>query len=294
MTTTARLHLVDGTYELFRAHYSKRPSRTSPSGQDVKGTAGLVSSMLALLNDPDEAVTHIALAFDNPVTSFRNDLFEGYKTGEGMDPAIGAQFDLVERATTALGITVWSMVRFEADDALATAARRWRDEVDQVRILTPDKDLGQCVVDRRVVQVDRSRQRVIDEDGVRERNGVDPASIPDWLGLVGDTADGIPGLPRFGAKSAGALLTHYKHIEAIPDDPGTWQVKVRGAEKLGAILKEQRDDALLYKRLATLEDDVPLDSTLDDLEWRGANRRQFEKLAQELGGIGGRPRRWLD
>lgn len=250
--------------------------------------------MLALLNDPDEAVTHIALAFDNPVTSFRNDLFDGYKTGEGMDPAIGAQFELVERATNVLGITVWSMDRFEADDALATAARRWRDDFDQVRILTPDKDLGQCVIGNTVIQIDRSRQRVINEDGVRERNGVDPASIPDWLGLVGDTADGIPGLPRFGAKSAALLLSHYKHIEAIPDDPKEWQVKVRGAERLGAILAEQRDDAMLYKRLATLEENVPLDTTLSDLEWRGADRQRFEKLTQYLGGIGGRPKRWRD
>ena len=290
--TVARLHLVDGTYELFRAHYSKRPSRTAPDGQDVKGTAGVIGSLLALLGNADEAVTHIAVAFDNPVESFRNGLFDGYKTGEGMEPAIKAQFDLVEEATAALGIVVWPMAEFEADDALAAAASKWRDEVDQVRILTPDKDLGQSVVGTRVVQVDRARQREIDEDGVRERNGVDPASIPDWLALVGDTADGIPGLAGFGAKSAATLLTRYGTIEAIPDDPRTWDVKVRGAARLGATLAAERDSAMLYKTLATLRTDVPLTESLADLEWRGADRPAFEAIAHRLGGIGARPRRW--
>ena len=178
-----RLHLIDGTFELFRAHYARRPPRLSPSGQDVKGTVGVVSTLLRLLEDPYDDVTHLAVAFDNPVESFRNRLFSGYKSGEGLDPAVTAQFDLVEDAVDALGVVVWSMDDFEADDALAAGAARWRDEVDQVRILSPDKDLGQCVDDAHgVVQFDTVRRRVIDAEGVRARNGVDPESIPDWLG----------------------------------------------------------------------------------------------------------------
>ena len=287
-----RLHLVDGTFELFRAHYSKRPSRTSPAGQDVKGTVGLINAMLALLDDRDEAVTHIGIAFDNPIESFRNDLFDGYKTGEFLEPAIKAQFDLVEEAAAALGFVVWSMCEFEADDALATAARQFRDEVDQVRILTPDKDLGQCVVADRVVQVDRIRQRVIDADGVRERNGVAPASIPDWLALVGDTADGIPGVPGFGAKTAAKLLQRYDTVDASPHDPAEWDVAVRGAERLAATLNDMRTEVTLYRRLAVLVDDVPLGTTLADLEWRGADRTRFEALAESLGGLTNWPGRW--
>ncbi|MCZ6887954.1 MAG: flap endonuclease [Gammaproteobacteria bacterium] len=286
--------MVDGTFELFRAHYSKRPERISPTGQNVKGTAGVMASMLALIDDGDEAVTHLAIAFDNPIESFRNALFAGYKTGAGMDPAITAQFDLVEEAMDALGIVVWSMDRYEADDALATAARRWRDDVEQVRILTPDKDLGQCVVDTKVVQVDRMRRRVIDADGVRMRNGVDPQSIPDWLALVGDSADGIPGIPGFGAKTAAALLSHYATLDAIPDDPGSWAVKVRGPDRLAATLKGMRKEAALYKKLAILVDDVPLRETLADLEWRGAHRKRFEDLAARLGGFDYQPRQWQD
>ena len=199
-----RLHVIDGTFELFRAHYSRRPTRSAPDGMDVKGTLGVVSSLLGLLADPEEAVTHIAVAFDNPIESFRNELFAGYKTGAGMDPALVAQMDLVEEAVATIGIVVWSMDEYEADDALATAAKRWGDGVDQVRIMTPDKDLGQSVVGQRIVQVDRMRRKVIDADGVREKNGVDPECIPDWLALVGDTADGIPGVPGFGAKTAAA------------------------------------------------------------------------------------------
>ncbi|HZI08407.1 MAG TPA: flap endonuclease, partial [Archangium sp.] len=188
-----RLHLVDGTYELYRAHFSPRPGATAPDGRDVKATVGLVSSMLALLHEAEEAVTHIALAFDNPIRSFRNDLFAGYKSEEGVPPELLAQFDLVEEAARALGLTVWSMKDFEADDALATAATRWAGQVEQVRLLTPDKDLGQCVRGRKVVQVDRKQQKELDEDAVRARLGVAPASVPDLLALVGDVADGIPG-----------------------------------------------------------------------------------------------------
>ena len=287
-----RLHLVDGTFELFRAHYAKRPARAAPNGMDVKATVGLVSSLLGLLADPQERVTHLAVAFDNPIESFRNALFAGYKTSAGLDPAILAQFDLVEEAASALGVTVWSMDRFEADDALATGARRWRDQVAEVRLLTPDKDLGQCVSGNRVVQVDRVRRRVIDEDGVRARHGCSPGAVPDWLALVGDSADGIPGVPGFGAKTAGRLLAHYAAVEAIPASAAAWDVPVRGASRLAATLRDMRGEVALYKKLATLVDDVPLAESLDDLRWRGAWRRQFELLARRLGGLPMRPSAW--
>ncbi len=277
-----RLHLVDGTFELFRAHFSKRPSVVSPQGMDIKATVGVLRSLLALMTDPTEHATHIAVAFDNPIVSFRNELFEGYKTGEGMEAVLVAQMDLVERATRAMGIVVWSMDRWEADDALATGARAFADAVEQVRIMTPDKDLGQCVRGRRVVQFDRIRSKEIDEDGVREARGVSPGSIPDYLALVGDTADGIPGLPGFGAKSAGTLLAHYEHIEAIPDDAAAWAVKVRGAARLAGTLAERREDAMLYRTLATLVTDVPLPQDLDALRWTGP-AGDWEAVCAELG-----------
>lgn len=285
-----RLHLVDGTFELFRAHYGRWPVRTAADGMDVKATVGVVSSLIALLRDPGERVTHVAVAFDNPVESFRNELFAGYKTSAGMDPAILAQFDLVEEAARALGVTVWSMVRYEADDALATAAQRWRDAVAEVRILTPDKDLGQCVSGNRVVQVDRIRRRVIDEDGVRKRFGCAPASIPDYLALVGDSADGIPGIPGFGPKTASTLLAAYGAVEAIPRRAADWRVELRGAMRLAATLDGKREEAALYKRLAILATDVPLPETLDELHWRGAQPAQYNTLARRLGGLPQPPR----
>lgn len=291
---TRRLHVIDGTYELYRAHYSKRPSKIAPDGLDVKGTAGVVSSLLGLLSDNHEQVSHIAVAFDNPIESFRNDMFEGYKTGEGMEPALVAQMDLVEEAVAAIGITVWSMDEFEADDALATAAYKYAADVDQVRIMTADKDLGQSVVGDKVIQVDRMRDRIINEQGVLERNGVKPSSIPDWLGLVGDTADGIPGLAGFGAKSAATLLMEYGSIDRIPDDEAEWSVKVRGAARLGETLRAEREHAELYKALATLRIDVPLSETIDDLEWQGAPRARYEQLAERLGGMTMRPKKFLD
>jgi 5'-3' exonuclease len=250
--------------------------------------------MLALLADRDEAVTHVAVAFDNPIVSFRNDLFDGYKTDEGVPPAILAQFDLVEEAVRAAGVVVWSMDRWEADDALATASVRFAREVDQVRILTPDKDLGQCLDGTRIVQVDRMRRRVIDEATLRSVRGVGPKSIPDLLALVGDTADGIPGIPGFGAKSAAAVLSRYETIEAIPDDAGAWEVKVTGAPRLAATLAMRRADALLYKRLATLALDVPLRESLGDLEHRGVPRAAFEAMCKRLGttDLLDRPTRW--
>ena len=289
-----RLHLLDGTYELFRAHYSKRPTHLAPDGQDVTGAVGLLTSVVGLLHDPREAVTHIAAAFDNPIESFRNDLFDGYKAGEGLDPVILAQFDLVEEVVAALGIPVWRMARFEADDALATATHRFRDHVAQVRLLTPDKDLGQCVTGNRVVQVDRMRHRVIDEDGVRARHGCAPSAVPDWLALVGDAADGIPGLPGFGAKAAGKLLAKWGALDAIPPNAGAWGVPLRGADRLAATLAAKRDEAALYKQLATLVEDVPLPEALSDLRWRGACRQRFERFVASIGGLAPRPRRWRD
>ncbi|MBS3940022.1 MAG: flap endonuclease [Actinobacteria bacterium] len=277
-----RLHLVDGTYELFRSHFSKRPDRADAEGHDVKATVGLVDALLRLLEDEDEQVTHLAVAFDNPIESWRNVRFPAYKDSTGVDPALLAQFDRAEAATRALGVTVWSMQEQEADDALGTAAVRFVDEVEQVRILTPDKDLGQVVRGQRIVQVDRLRDNYYDEDGVRERLGVPPASVPDLLALVGDTADGIPGLKGFGKVGAAAVLTRYGHLEDIPVDGADWDLEVRGATRLAQTLAEHRDEALLYRELATLVTDVELPGTLDDLAWRGARRDEWLAWCDEV------------
>ncbi|MBI2393340.1 MAG: flap endonuclease [Deltaproteobacteria bacterium] len=284
-----RVHLVDGTYELFRAHFSKRPDRPR------KATVGVVGSLIGLLHDPDELPTHVAVAFDNPIRSFRNDLFAGYKSDEGVPPELRAQFDAVEEAVAALGVTVWSMVDHEADDALASGARRFRDAFDQVRILTPDKDLGQSVIGTRVVQVDRMRKRVIDEDEVVRARGVHPESIPDLLALIGDDADGIPGIPGWGAVSAGAVLAVYRHLEDIPADPSKWTAKVRSGDRLAAAPAAQRGDALLYRRLATLVDDLPLVKSEDDVAFRGVPRERFLEwcAANEVSDLRDRPTRWL-
>ncbi len=283
-----RLHLVDGTFELYRAHYSKAPDRP------LKATRGLTSAMLALLHDEAEAVTHLAIAFDNPIRSFRNDLFAGYKSDEGVPPELREQFDLVEEACRALGLCVLSMRDFEADDGLATAAARFAGQVEQVRILTPDKDLGQCLVATRVVQVDRIRKAVIDEDALVKRRGVRPASIPDLLALTGDDADGIPGLPGFGEKTAAALLAEFGHLEQIPAQPLRWPAGVRGALRLSATLEAQRADALLYRTLATLRLDAPVPETLEELRFHGVPKEPFYKLCEGLGAaeLRERPRRW--
>jgi 5'-3' exonuclease len=262
-----RLHLVDGTYELFRAHYSKRPPHPH------KATLGLVSSLLQLAQE--EKVSHIAVAFDNPIRSFRNDLFAGYKTEEGIDPELFRQFDDAEAAVRALGITVWSMNRWEADDALATGAARFAPLVEQVRICTPDKDLGQCIVGKKVVQVDRMRKKEYDEAALIERRGISPASIPDWLALTGDTADGVPGLAGFGEKTAAALLAKFGHLEHIPDDPREWPSHIRGADRLARTLSESREEAQLYRTLTTLVTDVPLTESFDDLAWAGTPPASF-------------------
>ena len=278
-----RLHLVDGTFELFRAHFSKRPAHAAPDGSDAKAVVGMTTSLLALLHDASEAVTHVAVAFDNPIRSFRNDLWPGYKTEEGVPRELLAQFDAAEEAVGALGVTVWSMRDHEADDALATGAARFRDAVEQVRILTPDKDLGQCISGRRVVQVDRMRRREFDEQALVDRRGVLPRSIPDFLALVGDDADGIPGIAGFGEKTAAALLSRFLHLDAIPDRAALWPPGIRGAGVLAAELAARREEALLFRRLATLVVDVPLRETLDDLRWRGIPRPRFATWCDHLG-----------
>ncbi len=278
-----KVHLVDGTYELFRAYYGA-PSSSSPKGLEVGATRGLLRSLLSLLRQKD--VTHVALAFDHVIESFRNELFPGYKTGEGIEADLLAQFELAERATHALGIVVWPMVEFEADDALATAATRWKDSpgIEQIVICSPDKDLTQCVEGTRVVCLDRRREIVRDEEGVVAKFGVGPESIPDWLALVGDRADGIPGIHGWGAKTSASVLSRYRHIEAIPDDDSDWGVGIRGASRLADNLRESRKEYLLYRQLATLRRDVPLSEKLEDLEWRGARRPELESLCREIGG----------
>jgi 5'-3' exonuclease len=277
-----KVHLVDGTYELFRAFYGA-PSRSAPDGREIGATRQLMRSLLSLLGESD--VTHVGVAFDTVIESFRNELYAGYKTGEGIDPDLHNQFPLAERATQALGITCWSMIEHEADDGIATAAHRCAKEtrVEQVVVCTPDKDMAQCVIGQRVVLRDRMRKKTIDEDGVREKWGVNPASIPDWLALVGDAADGFPGIPRWGAKSAAAVLARYEHIEQIPDDDTAWDIKVRGAAALATNLSEGRQDALLFKKLATLRTDSAIDTSLDTLLWRGARRTEIQALCAELG-----------
>ncbi len=273
-----RVHLIDGTYELFRAFYGSPPRRTT-AGLEVGAVRGLMRSLLSLLSEPE--VTHAAVAFDHVIESFRNRLYPGYKTGEGIDPGLFAQFPLAESATRALGIVTWPMVEFEADDALASGAARFAGlrEVQQVLICSPDKDLAQCVRGTRVVCFDRMRRKLMDESGVVEKFGVRPASIPDWLGLVGDSADGFPGIPRWGAKSAATVLARYERIDAIPDDESTWDVKVRGAAALAANLRDGRQDALLFRQLATLREDVPLEESFDDLRWRGPDAAALRKVA---------------
>ncbi|MGD0678395.1 MAG: 5'-3' exonuclease H3TH domain-containing protein [Polyangiaceae bacterium] len=288
-----RLHVVDGTYELFRAHFSRSPDHPH-EGRDLKATVGLAGSMLALLHDEEEAVSHVAIAFDNPIRSIRNEWFDGYKTDEGVPPELLAQFDLAEDAARSLGMVVWSMDRHEADDAMATAAARWSDGVDQVRLLTPDKDLGQALRGGRVVLVDRARHRVIDERALWQKRGIRPPSVPDWLALVGDAADGIPGLAGFGEKTASALLGQFDHLETIPRDARLWPATVRQADRLASTLSEHMSHALLYRKLATLIDDVPLPERLEDLAWSGVPRRLFEAWCDRVGAprLRERPTRW--
>ena len=263
-----QLHLVDATYELFRAWFAVPPSK-APDGTEVGATRGVLSTLLKLVQT--DGATHVACATDHVVRSFRNDLYDGYKTGEGVDLALLKQFPLIEEAIRALGLVVWPMVEFEADDGLAAGAAQFADQFDKVFIATPDKDLAQCVRGDHVVMLDRRRDLVMNEEGVRAKYGVLPASIADWLALVGDTADGYPGLPGWGEKTAARVLEVYKRIEAIPASAKDWPPGlVRGADRLAATLTSRKDEALLYKRLATLRTDVPITETKDDLEYRGA------------------------
>ncbi len=261
------VHLVDGTYELFRQFFG-RPGHTTTDGMEVGATRAVLRNMLAML---DDGATHVGVATDAVVESFRNELYDGYKTGEGMDPEILAQFPLLDEGLVALGLATFAMVEYEADDALGSAAAiaAADERVDRVLICTPDKDMAQCVVDGKVVQFDRRKDVVFDVDGVIEKFGVRPESIPDYLGLVGDSADGFPGLPGWGAKSAAAVLFRYGHIENIPLAAGQWDITVRGGAKLAKTLADNMADALLFRRIATLDLDAPTITNVDELRWTG-------------------------
>jgi 5'-3' exonuclease len=288
-----RIHLVDGTYELFRAHYGAPPKK-APDGRQVGATAGLLNSLLTLITK--SGATHIGCAFDHVIESFRNELYPGYKTSEGVDQDLLDQFPLAERAAAALGVVVWPMVEFEADDALATAAMRFQKsaKVEQVILCSPDKDLAQLVSGDRIVCWDRRREIVYDEAGVQEKYGVPPASIPDYLALVGDSADGYPGVSGWGAKSTAAVLSRYGHIESIPANHLEWGLTPGRALRLAENLKAHKEEAILFRRLATLRLDVPIKEKLGDLEWRGA-RQELKGICQEMGAktLPGRIPRWI-
>ncbi len=277
------LHLVDGTYELFRAFYGAPPA--THEGREVGASRGIARTLLGLVTR--EKATHVAVAFDTVIESFRNELFAGYKTGDGIDPNLWSQFPLAEQVAEALGFVVLRMIDFEADDAIATLAARFEASADKVWLCSPDKDLAQCVRGERVVLRDRRRDITLDVAGVKEKFGVAPASIPDFLALVGDTSDGIPGVPKWGEKGAAAVLARWQHLEAIPHDPAKWDVTVRGAAALSESLRARWDDALLYRKLATLRTDVPeLPATLDAMKWRGADRQKIAALTAILGDDG--------
>jgi 5'-3' exonuclease len=274
------VHLFDGTYELFRAWFGA--PQAMARGVEVGATRVFLRSLAGALKA--NAVTHAGVAFDHVIESFRNDLFAGYKTGEGLDPRLVAQFELAERASLALGLRTWPMIEFEADDAIATAAAACAADtrVERVVIAAVDKDLCQCVIGARVACWDRWKDATLDDAGVIAKHGVPPASIPDLLALVGDTADGIPGLTGWGKSSAAKLLSHYRAIEAIPDDASAWQVAVRGADRLAASLRDHRPDAMLYKTLATLRRDCPIACAVEDLAWRGPDEAKLAALCDEL------------
>jgi 5'-3' exonuclease len=277
-----KLHLLDGTFELFRAYFS-RPMRHAPDGRPVNAVAGLIDSTLSLLREPD--VTHLGAATDHVIESWRNDLYPGYKSSAGVPHELLSQFGLAERALEALGVVVWPMVEDEADDAIATAVARHLDDprVEQIVICSVDKDLGQCVTGDRVVLRDRMRNVVYDEAGIEAKFGVRPASIPDYLALVGDSSDGYPGLPGWGAKSAAAVLHRFGTLDAIPESPLDWDLPVRNASRLAHTLVTQRDEAILYRTLATLRLESDATQSLEELEWRGVRRQAFIGLCDELG-----------
>jgi 5'-3' exonuclease len=275
------VHLIDGTYELFR-HYHALPSAIDANGREVAAVRGVLRSILGLINGPDQA-THVAVATDHVIESFRNTLWRGYKTSAGVPRDLLDQFPLLEEALTALGVVVWPMVEFEADDALAAAAdAAARDaRVERVFICTPDKDLAQCVRGKRVVQLNRRARTVMDEAGVVTKFGVPPASIPDYLALVGDASDGYPGLRGWGAKSAAAVLARFSHIEAIPADWREWHVNASSPAALADVLVRERDRALLFRTLATLRTDIPLFKNVDELKWTGPTKA-FKTLGERL------------
>jgi 5'-3' exonuclease len=273
------IHLVDGTYELFR-HFFAVPASTDVNGQEIGAARGVLASVLSMI---ERGATHVGVATDHVVESFRNDLYPGYKTSEGVPPELLSQFPIVEEAIVAMGVVVWPMVNFEADDALASAAHKAAkdDRVRQVLICTPDKDLSQCVVGTRVVQLDRRRDILRDEGGVVAKFGVKPQSIPDYLAVVGDSADGFPGVAGWGAKAAAFTLSQYPHLEVIPKDWREWHASIRKARLLSESLFKSWDDALLFRTLATLRLDVPVFDTVEDLRWRGP-RANFEEYCQRM------------
>jgi len=298
-----RLHLVDATYELFRAHFAPRPPVLGRDGIPLSGVSGLVEQLLYLLRE--EGATHVGAATDRVIESFRNDLYPGYKSSAGMPPELLAQFPIAEAAIDALGLVLWPMVEFEADDAIAAAATRFAQEtrVEKILVCTPDKDMAQLVRDDRVVLWDRRRGIVYDDAGVRAKWGVPPTSIPDWLGLVGDSSDGFPGLPGWGAKSAAAVLTRYGHYEEIPPKASAWEVPGIGGSRamaLAATLRDHQDEALLYRdlaRLRTADDGVQIrQHDPDELRWDGAPRAAWEGFCEEWGleRLARRPHRWLE
>jgi len=273
------VYLIDGTYELFR-HFFAVPATTDLNGQEIGAVRGVLHSMLSMV---ERGATHIGVATDHVIESFRNDLYPGYKTSEGVPPELLSQFPVLEQGLEAMGVVVWPMVHYEADDALASAAdKASRDEhVRQVIICTPDKDLSQCVAGGRVVQWDRRRDVIRDEEGVVAKFGVKPPSIPDYLALVGDSADGFPGLPGWGPKASALALSRYCHLEAIPKDWRVWPSAIRRSSQLAATLAESWDEALLFRTLATLRLDVPVFDTVDDLRW-GGPRPEFEELCRRF------------
>ena len=273
--------LIDGTYELFR-HYYALPSAKDINGREVAAVRGVVQSVLSMITG---GARHLGVATDHVIESFRNGLWPTYKTGAGIEPELYAQFPLLEEALAAAGVTVWPMVEFEADDALASAAAiAARDpRVDRVVICTPDKDLAQCVQGTRVVQTNRRTRTTFDEAGIRSKFGVPPESIPDYLALVGDAADGYPGLKGWGAKSSAAVLARFRHLEAIPDDPSQWSVNAANSGTLARTLSQERDRAMLFRDLATLRTHLPLFDDVESLHWEGP-RPEFEELAAQLDG----------
>jgi 5'-3' exonuclease len=275
------VHLIDGTYELFRYFLSPAAAFDRSAPEELRAVRGVVASILGML---EGGATHVGVATDHVIESFRNALWPGYKTGEGLDPLLDAQFQPLEAALRALGVVVWPMVEFEADDALAAAAAMAAADprVEQVVVCTPDKDLAQCVRGERIVQLDRRTRELRDASGVRGKFGVPPASIPDWLALVGDSADGYPGLPGWGPRSAATVLARYAHVEQIPASATAWDVTVRGAPRLAATLAEQRERALLFRELATLRADAPIGTDVDGLRWTGP-RPEFTAWSARLG-----------